>query len=267
MSKTVPDLSTLRHLAVSCLGKLAATLRYNGVQRVQRGETWYCRKHRRWLTGPLIRAGNAWLRWQGAGVQILDFDKWARREEQIYATMYGMATLIDRDALWLPILPGERLDVWLAAPARSPSEKTFAVSAALASLVKLHQCTDAGADGLSEVASHGDATVSNVLFDSSSGRASWCDFETQHDILRPAVWRHADDLRALLCSAAVWFHAEELPPMVENFVAGYARDDVISTLQDALDYETHHPCSYHAAQAHLGAKRLAVLSDLVARNR
>jgi hypothetical protein len=57
-------------------------------------------------------------------------------------------------------------------------------------------------DGVSRPFSHGDATARNVLCDVARGRATWIDFETLHDPSRTVAWRQADDLRALLWSAA-----------------------------------------------------------------
>ncbi|MBI5760078.1 MAG: hypothetical protein HZA46_16295 [Planctomycetales bacterium] len=259
------DLSSLRHRAVSCLGTLAAAVRYNRVDRVQRDEgTWYCRKQRRWLTAPLIWAGNQWLARQGAGVQILSFAEWTRREEQFFAVLYKLTPLVEQDVLWLPALPGERLDDWLTTAGPSQLDRMLAVSSACKALGELHQIQPATPSGQFGLASHGDATVGNVLFEPSTGRATWCDFEMQHDVDRPAAWRHADDLRALLCSAAVRCADAELPLLVQTVVASYPHAGIVSNLRDALDREIQRPCSYHAAQANLDQRRLVILRDLVA---
>jgi hypothetical protein len=260
----VSDLSSLRHRAVSCIGRLAAAVRYNRVYRVQRDGTWYCHKQRRWLTSPLITAGNLWLSRQGAGVQILAFAEWARREEQLFATLYKLRPLIERGAMWLPVLPGVSLHDWLAAAGQTQSDKMLAVSSACAALAELHQIQLATPNGQIGLVSHGDATDRNVLFESSTCRATWCDFETQHDEDRPVAWRRADDLRALLCSTAVRCDDSELPPLVQAVVTSYPHAGIVANLHDSLDREIQRPCSYHAAQANLGQRRLVILRDLVA---
>lgn len=258
------DLPSLRHRAVSFLGRVAAAVRYNRVDRVQREGVWYCRKQRCLLTAPLIRAGNLWLARQGAGVQILAFSEWARREEQVFTTLYHLRPLIEPDVLWLPALPGVPLDDWLSAAGPTPSDKMLAVNSACAALAMLHQIQLATLNGQIDFISHGDATVRNVLFEPSTGRATWCDFETQHDMDRSAAWRQADDLRALLCSAAVRYDDCELPLLVQTVVTREVHPGIVANLHDALDREIQRPFSYHAAQANLSPRRLVILRDLVA---
>jgi hypothetical protein len=57
-------------------------------------------------------------------------------------------------------------------------------------------------DGVCRPFSHADATARNVLCDVAGGRATWIDFETLHDPCQTVAWRQADDLRALIWSAA-----------------------------------------------------------------
>lgn len=260
-------MAALRHHIVSLLGRLAAGTRYNELETIERDGAWYYRKRRRRFTGPLIVAGNRWLTWQSAGVQILSIPQWAQREEKLFAAVYGLRALIERDAIWLPVLPGEQLHQWLAAPERASSEKLQAVRSAITALAELHQTAIVGPAVRSDFASHGDATVANVLFDPKTGRSFWCDFEMQHDDDRPVDWRRADDLRAMLCSAAVVSGDAGLPALVEGVIASYPHADVIHNLQIALNHEVSRPCSYHMAQANLEVGRLVRLRDLAATNR
>jgi hypothetical protein len=46
--------------------------------------------------------------------------------------------------------------------------------------------------------SHGDASMTNVIYDEETGRSRLIDFEIRHEKSLPATARHADDLLVFL---------------------------------------------------------------------
>ncbi len=163
-------------------------------------------KRRRWFGPLLIGPGNLYLRLLGAGVRVLPGAEWRARERALHRVLHGIELETGpRGWLILPRWPG----VVLADHARSRLDPVPArlqgLNAAGRALRDLHRVEMPGADGGSELLSHGDATLRNVLFDPGTGEARWFDFDTAHDSTLAPAWRHGDDLRALVYSAVESF--------------------------------------------------------------
>jgi hypothetical protein len=134
-------------------------------------------------------------------VEILWGERWLDRERALYQTLYGAT--VERagdDALRLPLLPGETLAALLGRTRAWTGGAAEAMRAAWRALRVLHGL-DEEAHGSRRSFSHADATVANVLVD-ATGAARFIDFESVHAERLGAVERRADDLRALVVSAA-----------------------------------------------------------------
>ena len=257
------DWRRLRHFVATIFGRVAAALRYNRVDFVTVDDVSFCRKRRLWFSRPLLFAGNLWLDRQREGVRILAFDAWRKREEQIWLRLYGQQVRIIEGELWFPMIPGEILDHWLSGP-RTQTEQLQAIASASLALAALHalECAE-GNESLSDT-SHGDAAVNNVMYDATTNRATWFDFETLHDSAIPRVDRFADDLRALLCSSAGCLPNIAAPSLVDAVLANDRDTKVLAKLLEQLDRELCRPRSYHAAQSKIGLAKLLTLRDEVA---
>jgi hypothetical protein len=166
--------------------------------------------HKRRRPWAWLLIGLARLRFKTLSVRA-----WHAQERLVNRAAYGDLPRVCAGWLVLPRRPGRVL-------AEHLTLRGFA--AALRELRRLHTLP-----GLNF--SHGDATIWNVTYDPLTDRAWWFDFETAHDRHRPPVWRRADDLRALVCSAAALLTPAELaaigplvcavyePPIVHAFVA------------------------------------------------
>lgn len=133
---------------------------------------------------------------------LLSGDAWWARESELYAAFYGLRVeRRPRGALWLPRLPGGRLD---HAVARLDHAGALRVSAAaMRELTSLHGLPEHTGDGSTRPFSHGDATARNALYDDASGSVSFFDFETMHPPALSLDERRADDVLALAASLAV----------------------------------------------------------------
>ncbi len=257
------DWRRLRHFVAAIFGRVAAALRYNRVDFVTVDDVSFCRKRRLWFSRPLLFAGNLWLDWQRVGVRILAFDAWRKREEQIWLKLHGQQVRIIAGELRLPMIPGESLDHWLSGP-RTPTEQLRAVASASLALTSLHalECAE-GSESLRST-SHGDAAVNNVMYDATTNRATWFDFETLHDTAISRADRFADDLRALLCSSAGCLPNIVLSSLVDAVLVNGQDTEVLAKLLEQLDRELCRPCSYHAAQTKITLAKLLRLRDEVA---
>jgi tRNA A-37 threonylcarbamoyl transferase component Bud32 len=82
--------------------------------------------------------------------------------------------------------------------------------------------------------SHGDASMSNVIYDSATDRARLIDFEIVHDKTKPAVVRHADDLAVFLLDLAGYTSRRRWLPMALAFLRAYGDTAAIEELQKRL---------------------------------
>jgi len=82
--------------------------------------------------------------------------------------------------------------------------------------------------------SHGDASMSNVIYDPVTDRARLIDFEILHDPTQPAPARHADDLYVFLLDMAGYVPRNRWLPMALAFLRAYDRPEVIAELQKRL---------------------------------
>lgn len=206
-------------------------------------------KRRRWYAPLLIAVGNGYLRQLAVGTRVLQNDLWFAWETQVYRTAYGR-TLAKGEHRWLqiPLWIGPVLSDYLASPANSTSEKLQAMRLAARSLHRLHQLQVCWPDGVRRSFSHGDATVRNVVLTQRPVQATWIDFDMVHDEKQADQWRHADDLRAMLFSAAKWFSTELYGELVEATLTSYGVSSVIDTLTGIVRVSGNRLNSFHLAQ-------------------
>lgn len=178
-------------------------------------------KVRHKLSWLLIPPGNFVFRWRMVSVRVLTNRQWKAWERTVVPF-----DLPDKEAspgtLAMANVHGRPLAQLLNEEQRKP-QKLALVSEAVSALHQFHQqvreVPDFGAIRLS----HGDATTRNVMIDADARKATWFDFDLRHDLTISATMRHADDLRAILFSAAHYFPAQDLPDLVH--VARQAYDE------------------------------------------
>jgi hypothetical protein len=82
--------------------------------------------------------------------------------------------------------------------------------------------------------SHGDATMSNIIYDEKTGRARMIDFEIIHDKSVSAKSRHADDLLVFLLDVVAIAPGRRWLPFALSFLNAYGDPVVIAELTDHL---------------------------------
>ena len=82
--------------------------------------------------------------------------------------------------------------------------------------------------------SHGDATMTNVIYNHRTGRARLIDFEIVHDKSLPATARHADDLLVFLLDIVGIVPDQQWLPFALRFLDAYGNLDVIAELKNQL---------------------------------
>lgn len=229
------------------------------------------RKTRRRGTRGLIGLGNLYLRFHGVGVEVLADEEWLRWEQAIRLAASAMPAQpehipvsplvqIDGRGLISPHLPGKCLHLLLADRSLPVTDALHMLGLAVQSLRRLHQIQIDWGDGHPQPLSHGDATAENVIVDSAAGEAPWIDFDTRHQPRLNVNDRHADDVRALLVSAALHLPASAFPALVSQVVNSYPVPAVLNSLKDRWLRTIRNPDPYRLAQ---GPLPLASLEKLV----
>lgn len=140
---------------------------------------------------------------------VLPERDWLAREAWLYRALYDLdVEPRGGGRLWLPRLPGQRLDA--VASTLSGPDAVCLAREALATLSSLHQTLPF---------SHADATAKNALVD-ASGRVRFFDFETVHPASFSDRARLADDLATLAGSLAL-----ALGPSLDAALAGVLLQD------------------------------------------
>lgn len=82
--------------------------------------------------------------------------------------------------------------------------------------------------------SHGDATMTNVIYDEKTGRAMLIDFEIVHHKALPATVRHADDLLVFLLDILAVAPSGQWLSFALCFLNAYDDADVIEQLENQI---------------------------------
>jgi hypothetical protein len=222
--------------------------RYSNTLIVHRGREAHVRKRRAFLAPLLVWLSRPLLGVLDAGVRVLPQRAWAERERLLHRALRDTSIRVDADGtLVLPLLAGRTL-ADLLEDAESADRKR-GIELAVVALVELH------ARGFT----HGDAMAENVMVDLGRGVAHWFDFENVHDANRPAAWRRADDVRALLTTCAL---RVDLGEAVGVILDAYADDSVAAILATTLSSVWRRSLAFHLGQAGLSLQSCREISRL-----
>jgi hypothetical protein len=83
--------------------------------------------------------------------------------------------------------------------------------------------------------SHGDASITNVIYDAKTNRARLIDFEIYHDKSLSAAARQADDLLVFLLDLVGTVPGRKWLPLSTTFLEAYGDAEVIAQLRKQLD--------------------------------
>jgi tRNA A-37 threonylcarbamoyl transferase component Bud32 len=258
--------SRLVHAVLLPVGRLLSQLRLHDITIVSENSRPFVVKRRRRLASLTIRLANLCLRWEHVRVRVLSDRDWKQREIAMAMLMKGEPPRIGpRGELLLPHRAGRPLSEWLAETELSIETKCRFVTAAARALAELHDLHD---PATGRAVSHGDGTARNVLVDPAdeAGTAAWIDFDTAHINSAEEDWRKADDLRALLCSAAAALPPETYGELFRAVADGYGQRESWERLANHLERMRLRPTLFHLAQAPLDWRRLSRLVDELAQS-
>jgi hypothetical protein len=83
--------------------------------------------------------------------------------------------------------------------------------------------------------SHGDASITNLIYDAKADRARFIDFEIYHDKSLSAAARQADDLLVFLLDLVGTVPTRQWLPFATTFLQAYGDHDVIAQLHKQLE--------------------------------
>lgn len=251
---------------LSHLGVLLSNCPLNKVRKVNVGGSTYYYKRRLWFGPPLILAGNGYLRFIKAKVFVLHDREWLQWEPLMYKMILNLEVVAEKpNELRYPIkfLDGKSLASILEDEEISLHHKMGALASAIESLVQMHQLHLPLPNGNTRLFSHADATARNVLCDLNSNSSYWFDFETVHDKDTTEVWRFADDLRALIYSAAEYTSVSEFKVLCESALKRYPNPNVLLELRNQILSQKENPVVYHLAQGRLQVGKRFTINQIV----
>ena len=155
-----------------------------------------------------------WQRWEAGCFQMLNGDRY---RAFISGTRTVLAEKLPGESLWEHLKRGTLTRPMLQAAARE--------------FRRAHQFWS---DEFRGGWSHGDASVTNVIYDPSSNRARLIDFEIIHAKSLPTAARQADDLLVFLLDMVGLVPSGQWLPLTLTFLQEYGDGDVIAELRKHL---------------------------------
>jgi hypothetical protein len=125
-------------------------------------------------------------------------------------------------------LPGENLWVYL-------NRGTLTLQMLRAAAAEFRRAHQFWSDEFRDRWSHGDANITNVIYDATTNRARLIDFEVYHDKSLSAPVRQADDLLVFLLDLVGTVPSRRWLPFSTAFLEAYGDTAVISQLRQQLE--------------------------------
>lgn len=239
--------------------------RMNTVEHVRLEGKDFVLKRRTWYSRLIVFICNLITRRRRVPVVILKADEFYAWEMRLSQLLDGEAISAgSRGGILLPRIPGRSAAEILSDSACPMQEKLDMLRQAALSLRELHETY---IDDTGTTLSHGDATVFNVIYNKETGSAQWFDFEQRHEFSVEQDIRHADDLRAMIFSAAARLERSTWPSMIHAIIDEYAYEPVLKALRTLAADSCLEIDLYHLAQSMVGlnmqrAVKLVLITEL-----
>lgn len=174
---------------------------------------------------------NFYFRMAGTGIRyVSDVRQWARWEKQCFELLNGTgfhAAITDSATVTLDKLPGKSL--W---DHMNDGSLTLAMLAAAGKEYRRAHALRVRA--FSDGWSHGDASMTNVIYDQKTRRARLIDFEIMHEKSLTGRARHADDLLVFLLDMVDRASSRHWLSYALAFLRPYENPDVLAELRRRL---------------------------------
>jgi hypothetical protein len=188
-------------------------------------------KRRRKGSEYLARVANCFFRLAHDPIHVcVGPEEWQRREISCFELLYGrrfQAYVDGSRALCFDQLPGLSL--------RVPAERgTLSPEMLISAGREFRRAHGLWCEQMHGFWSHGDAQLSNVIYEAADDRSRLIDFEVVHDLSLSADARHAHDLLLFLLDLVGYVDAAKWIPFALSFLEGYGRRRVLDELQGQL---------------------------------
>jgi len=207
------------------------SLKVNSIsEQVRRGRP-VVLKHRNGHSEQLAEMANLYFRWSDLPIRFRSkINEWRRWEIDCFRMLNGDRFRVfaaDKRTVCLDKLPGESL--W-----EHMNRGTLTRDMLEAAGAEFRRAHRMWSDEFNGPWSHGDATMTNVIYNQDTGRARLIDFEIIHLQSLPAVVRHADDLLVFLLDLVSTFPGRSWLPLACSFLSAYGDNSVIRELRRQL---------------------------------
>jgi tRNA A-37 threonylcarbamoyl transferase component Bud32 len=210
--------------------RAAEGIKLNEIKRRRRGGRVGVMKRRNAVSWAITGLANFYFGMAGLPIRFLSGRKWQRWEAGCFRLMNEgfEASAVGEDRVWADHVPGENLfDVMRAERLRREMVE--------AAGRELRRCHERFSEELDGAWSHGDATMSNVIYDQRTGRARLIDFEIVHVKRLGAAERHADDLLVFLLDLVGFVPEERWIPLATAFLRAYGEGAALGALAERLE--------------------------------
>ena len=188
-------------------------------------------KRRNVYSEQLADLANLYFRMSSIPIRIWSKTKdWQRWEVNSFRMLNGdrfRASKSGAEKVYMDKLPGESL--WDHMNRGTLTRRML--EAAGRELRRAHQCRS---DEFAGPWSHGDTSMSNVIYDEKTRRVRLIDFELVHEKSLPAESRHADDLLVFLLDILSVMPSRQWLPFTLYFLNAYGDARVIAALEEQL---------------------------------
>ena len=211
--------------------RLVEAIAINSISEKKRGRRRFVVKRRNLHSEQLADLTNLYFRVANIPIRFWSkLDEWRRWEVDCYEMLNGdcfRAYASGKRVVVAEKLPGESLWEYL-----NRGELTRQMlRAAAAEFRRAHQFWS---DEFRGRWSHGDASITNVIYDAKTNRARFIDFEIYHDKSLSAAARHADDLLVFLFDLIGTLPGRQWLSFSMTFLEAYGDLEVITQLRNQL---------------------------------
>lgn len=210
---------------------LVASLRINSVSEQNRRNGQIVVKCRNGHSEQIAEMANLYFSWTGLPIRFWSkVEQWQRWEVESFNMLNGdqfKARPVGARKVIEDKLPGESL--W-----DQMNRGTLTQPMLVAAARELRRAHQFWSDEFAGPWSHGDATTTNVIYNSQTDRARWLDFEILHEKSLSPEARHADDLLVFLLDMAGIVSSRQWLPFAICFLEAYGEREIIRELRRQL---------------------------------
>src|SRR5947209_1096358 len=216
----------------SAASRLVEAIAINSISERKRGSRTVVVKRRNLHSEQLADLTNLYFRFANIPIRFWSkLDEWRRWEVGCYEMLNGdrfHAYSSGRRVVVADKLPGESLWEHL-------NRGTLTRQMLRAAAAEFRRAHEFWSDEFRGRWSHGDASITNLIYDANTNRARFIDFEIYHDKSLSAAARQADDLLVFLLDLVGTVPTRQWLPFSMTFLEAYANPEVIAQLRKQLD--------------------------------